>query len=80
MEHITVDTAIIEPNSEQLAIVNSAYRIGLIFKLPVVLSKAFCTFIRITVRPVLMRFKTTFIKIDNWLVIKLKLRKLFKKY
>ena len=74
MEYITIDTAIIESNSEQLVIINSAYRIGLVFKLPVVLTKAFFTSIRVTVRSVLIRFKTTFIKIDNWPVIKLELR------
>ena len=74
MKYITIDTAIIKSNSEQLIIVNSTYRIGLVFKLPVVLSKAFFTSIRVTVRPVLMRLKATFIKIDNRLIIKLKLR------
>ena len=74
MEYITINTAIIESNSEQLAIVNSAYSIGLVFKLPVVLTKAFFTSIRVTVRSVLMRFKTPFIKINNRLIINLKLR------
>lgn len=56
-----------------MIVVNSAYSIGLVFNLPVVLPKALCTFISVTVWSVIVRLKATLIKINDGFAFKLKL-------
>jgi hypothetical protein len=56
-----------------MIVVNSAYSIGSVFKLPVVLPKALCTFISVTVWSVIVRLKATLIKINDGFAFKLKL-------